>query len=251
MGDGLEHDLEMLAGRRVLFGHQSVGGNILDGLRVLLRRSGRELPIVEPPPADGAARFDGAESGVLVHAKVGRNADPQSKLDAFRELADAVPQVDVALMKLCYVDFDERTDADALFTSYHDTLTDLARRHPSTAFVAVTAPLRQTPSGPGVLVRALLGRPNRGKRENLIRHRFNERIRRAYPGTRLFDLAALEATRPDGRRESFRYQGQPGEGLTSAYTDDGGHLNEAGREIAARAFVRSLAAAAASLPRRA
>lgn len=46
----------------------------------------------------------------------------------------------------------------------------------------------------------------------------------------IFDLAKIESTYSDGSRETFTAQGQTYYSLIPDYTDDGGHLNEAGRK---------------------
>lgn len=247
MPHALAADLDALTGRRIFFGHQSVGENILAGLTTTLAAAGRAWPIVDlaagpPPPAPSP------DAPLLLHARVGTNQQPLTKLAEFRRRIDEdLPgAVDVALLKLCYIDIDERTDTTDLADRYLDTLRDLAARHPRVAFVAVTTPLRHSPGGLGVWVRERLGRPNHSKRANLARGRFNDRLRQAWPAARLFDLAAVEATDSQGRRQTFRYDGATGETLVGAYTSDGGHLNEAGQAHAAEAFVRALAQATRS-----
>lgn len=233
----LDAKLAVLAGLRIVFGHQSVGENILDGLRDLAREAGVQLAVVTPDDLPPSGK------GAIVHARIGRNTEPLSKLEAFGPLVDAAAArgpVDAALLKFCYIDMDERTDVDGLFEAYRSTLEAVAARHPATRVVPVTAPLRHSAGGPGVWARELLGRPNHSKLANLARHRFNERVRQHWAGRPLFDLAAAEATRPDGRRETVRASGTPCEHLLSAYTDDGGHLNVAGRRAAASALVTAL-----------
>jgi len=232
-------DLDDMIARRVFFGHQSVGDNILDGVRDLLRDSGRDWPIVEL----GAEVPDG---GALIHARVGRNEQPLTKCDDFRRILDEgrVGRVDVAVLKFCYIDVQPQTETTALCDRYRTTLEEMARRHPHTAFVPVTVPLRHAEGGPGVFVREMLGRPNHAKLANLARHAFNEWLRQGWTMSPLFDLAASESTRADGTRETFTYRGTTAENLVGAYTDDGGHLNVAGRRAVAADFLRVLAAAA-------
>lgn len=236
-----ETDLAHLEHVRVFFGHQSVGENILDGVRDLCTRVGRAWPIVlegEQVPRRG---------GVLLHARVGRNEQPLSKLEDFRRLLDEGlgQRVDLALLKFCYIDINERTDVEALFEAYRTAIDDLARRHPTVSIVPVTSPIRHVPGGLGIWARELLGRPNRAKLANRQRQRFNELIRSTYAGRPIIDVAASQSTRPDGRRDRFQCDGTSCDNLVSAYTDDGGHLNTVGRVAVASAFVRGLAEAAA------
>lgn len=238
MSRTLDHDLAALRGRRIFFGHQSVGDNLINGLRALTAGHPSALPIVEL----GASLPPG---GGLLHGQVGANFDPASKCTHVEALVDGplAGALDVALFKFCYVDIDERTDTAALAAAYCRTLESLAARHPGLVVMAVTAPVRQVERGFGVWIRERLGRVNRTKTANLARARFNAAVRTRWAGRPLFDLAAAESTTPDGRREMFRMDGQAVESLHGAYTTDGGHLTpEAARHLAG-AFLSALAAA--------
>jgi hypothetical protein len=235
--------LRELATRRVFFGHQSVGGNILDGVRDWLRESGVSWPIVAPAEAPH-------EGGALIHATVGHNAQPVTKCADFRRLLDGgtLGQVDVAVLKFCYVDVQRDDEVNVLGDEYRATLEDLARRHPATVVVPVSVPLTHVEGGLGVVARELLGRPNPSKLRNLARQSFNDQLRHRWSATPIFDLAAAESRRPDGATYMFTYQGRRAENLVAAYTDDGRHLNATGRRTVAAAFVRTLAAAVRAGP---
>jgi lysophospholipase L1-like esterase len=76
---------------------------------------------------------------------------------------------------------------------------------------------------------------------NLIRHQYNELLRSTYVGKEpVFDLARLESTNADGTTETVRYEGQRVPVLATAWTSDGGHLNEAGRQRMAKALLTTL-----------
>jgi lysophospholipase L1-like esterase len=80
------------------------------------------------------------------------------------------------------------------------------------------------------------------------RAQYNTLLRRAYAGREpLFDLARIESTAPDGHAVTVEWNASVAPAMASAYTDDGGHLNEQGRDVAARALIRVLAQAAAPL----
>jgi len=187
--------------------------------------------------------FDAGDGrGVFLHSAIGRNQHPDSKCEDFRRVIEQLRgQLDVALFKFCYVDFGDTADANDVFVTYAQTMEELRRRHPDVVFVHVTAPLRTVEGGPGVRVREALGRRNRAKHANARRNEFNALLRARYAGEPVFDLAAIEATRPDGGRETFRLDGRTYDALVPAYTDDGGHLNEAGRVRAAAGLVSTLA----------
>ncbi|GAG24904.1 unnamed protein product, partial [marine sediment metagenome] len=151
---------EALSRRRIFFAHQSVGDNILDGVRDIVREYGNiDLKIADvhgreaPPPA------------ALFHARVGQNGDPRSKLDGFRAALDAGlgERLDVAGVKLCFADVNRDTDAGAVFDYYQQTLGELEERYPQIAFIHFSAPIRSQPVGLKKqlknFIKSRLGRP--------------------------------------------------------------------------------------------
>jgi hypothetical protein len=228
------NDLARVATHRVLFGHQSVGTDILRGLATLAAASPTAgLQIVDASAAPSAGP-------VFAHAKVGRNGDPRGKTDAFATLLQAPVRFDVALHKYCYVDVRPETDVDALFVDYTKAMARLAAAHPRTRLVHVTIPLVRVPSGGVARLRALVSGPSAQERANRQREAFNARLRETFAREPLFDLAAVESSTPDGR--DHRVPAPDGvRAMVPAYTNDGGHLNDAGAARAAAALVRVLA----------
>jgi hypothetical protein len=228
--DGLAFD--RLAGLRVMFGHQSVGGNILEGVRDILatQQAGgwQMLHIADSAEASG---------GFLAHGRVGRNGDPRSKTQEFCE-AVAGPigaRIDVAFHKYCYADIDAHTDVDALFFGYREAMSELRAERPNVTLVHMTVPLVRVRTGPRAWLKRAIGRKSPRVADNARREAFNDWLRREYTAREpLFDLAALES-RSNGTRS-----------LRADYTDDGGHLNGAGR----RHVAGELLALLADLPRR-
>jgi lysophospholipase L1-like esterase len=234
----LASDLARVGSGRILFGHQSVGRNILDGVERLAAAPAPAVRVVEATSAGPLP------AGTLSHAFLGANGDPAGKLASFDALlaaaGDAPP--DVAFMKFCYADFGPGTDPAAVFAAYRAKLAELRRRHPRTTFVHVTAPLTIVQSGPKALVKRLLGQPPWGAVENVRRDDFNRLMRAEYEGREpLFDLAALESTSPSGARVTFEWQVRQVPALAPEFTDDGGHLNPAGQDRISRALVGFLA----------
>lgn len=220
---------ERLAQKRVCFGHQSVGADLMNGLSAL---DGCCLDIVQSHDPEIFRR------PVFAHFQVGENRDPQSKCRAFAQVIDngVGAQVDIALFKFCYVDITATTDVDELFQTYRGIMNHLSHRYPKVAFFHVTVPLRQVGDGWLGWLREKSGRFDPERDNQIRRHLFNQKLRSAY-GTsgRLFDLAKEEATYPDGRSSCFRHHGEAVPNLVSDYTDDGGHLNRhAAKEIAGR-----------------
>ena len=217
-----EADLAGLRRERVFFGHQSVGANILDGVRQLYGDS-------EPPDMTSITTvgdLHGAGAGFIADARIGENGAPATKIAAFDALlrAGVGDRVDVALMKLCYVDFGPRADPREVFTRYSRTMAALERDYPAVSFVYTTAPL-------------VSGEGPRSRYSNSVRTQFNSLVRAQPPGARLLDLAALEASGPDGRIEPGTVCGFTYESMRPEYTSDGGHLNPDGARRLARAFV--------------
>lgn len=235
---GLRSDLAELARRTIYFGHQSVGVDLIEGVRELAASEGIPLRLVDTRDATAIP------PGTFAHGGVAENGDPLRKLRSFEQALGTGPGVDIALVKFCYVDFDATTDVRTLFAAYRATLASLQARFPRTTFVHVTAPLTTLQGGPKAFVKRLLGRPPAGAAENARREAYNALLREATQGKEpLFDLALAESTAPDGRAETFEWQGRRIPALVPGYTGDGGHLRGEGRLRAARQLVSALASA--------
>jgi len=233
----LRADLEKVARRSVFFGHQSVGANILEGVKELAAQEGVPLRVAEVGEAGAVA------PGTFGHAFIAENGHPERKLEGLERALGAGPAaVEVAFLKLCFVDVVGATDARALFERYRTTLRTLQARHPRTTFVHLTVPLTTVQSGWKAFVKSLLGRAPYGFEENVRREEYNALMRQAYQGKEPFlDVARLESTAPDGRAETTTVKGRSVPSLVPAYTDDGGHLAGAGRRVVARALLRLVA----------
>src|SRR5262245_5285836 len=104
LSESLRADLQTIAEARVLFGHQSVGRDLRQGLQTLAKDADVSLRIVEiKRPAEALGDNQGA--GVF-HAFIGQNGDPGGKCEAFAGMlatAQPAPVYDVAAIKFCYV----------------------------------------------------------------------------------------------------------------------------------------------------
>jgi hypothetical protein len=227
-----------LSQKRIYFGHQSVGSNLLEGVADIARAKPQIR--LEVRETSDLSKLD--RPG-LAHSAIGTNSDALGKIrDFVRRVEAAGPRgVDVAFMKFCYVDFTATTDVEALFTAYHDAMKGLGQKMPSTRILHVTVPLTTPQAGWKAGVKRLIGKRPYGYDENRARHRFNERLRAQYGKGDVVDLAAAEATLPDGSLATVRVGSEPVPILPPAYTDDGGHLNEAGRRAGARTLLLALA----------
>lgn len=235
----LRAEIERISRWRIYFGHQSVGDNLLEGIEDISRSAGVAVNIASASTASGVG------PATLGHVRVPENGKPLQKLEAFERAMGTQPAgIDVALVKFCYVDFRPETDAKALFARYRATLADLQTKHPGTTFVHVTVPLTVVKGGPKEFLRGLIGRPPWATLANFKREEYNALLRQVYGGREpVFDLARVESTAPDGSAVTIAWQGRSAPALAPAYTEDGGHLNAAGRLRAARELISVLAAA--------
>jgi len=221
-------DVEAFAGQRIFFGHMSVGNNILSGLdevhasHDVARAAEIQIEPGEAPALPG--------DGVLVHSLIGENRHPVGKLENFDATlrAGVAEQVEVAALKFCYIDIRWNSDVEELFARYQKTLGQLEADYPDVRFVHMTVPLTTGPHGIRDHLKVLVGR-----NDNAARERYNDLMREAYGPDQLFDIAALEATAPDGTARERE--------LIGGYSSDGAHLNAAGSARIAAQFITFLA----------
>lgn len=232
---------QRLAGRRLFFAHQSVGGNVIDGVAEVLH-SHPEIPlrVVE---VSAAAAIDAPG---LYHKRVGVNGKPATKLAEFDSITTAAfadsGATGVAMLKFCYTDVKGATDPRALFEEYRREVDALRAARPGVVIVHVTMPLWVDTGIIDHWGTIALGKATPIRALNAARHKYNELLRQAYRGKApFFDLAAYEARRPDGTTSDVRYDGARVPALAPEWTTDGGHLNEAARRRMAEAFLVTLA----------
>ena len=227
---------QTLGTRRLYFGHQSVGGNIIDGVTAVLADH-PEIPL----QVFESTGVDSHSPPGLYQARIGVNGDPGSKTSAFDGIVGRGGAA-VGILKFCYVDVEGGRNPDSLFTAYQQNMATLRARMPGLVLVHVTMPLTTTGEGRRDLLKAkLLGRPT-SYDLNLIRNRYNALLRQAYVGKDpVFDLARIESTHADGSRSFFTRGSDTVFTMAPEWTDDGGHLNAEARRATAEAFLALLA----------
>jgi hypothetical protein len=234
--------IERLQSVRVFFAHQSVGDNIINGVSALVKQDhGASLDVIRLASAADAA------GGFLAHASLGVNGDPRGKTDAFvSALEGGLGQnLDIALQKYCFIDFEPTTDAQQIFSYYQQGVQRIHGEFPNLTVVHVTAPLMTVQAGPKAFVKKLLGRAPGQFEANVVRERFNELMRQTYGREPVFDLARLESSRPGApSRISSSFKGATAYGLLPEYTTDGGHLTGPAERLIAAEFLRFLASVA-------
>jgi len=224
---------ETLSKKTIYFGHQSVGFNMMDGIVDLLKENPQiKLNVVE---TSNPSEFT---PGVFAHSRVGKNVNPESKIKEFVKFMDdgIGGKADIAFFKFCFVDIHSGTDLQNVFEEYKTKMAEMEKKYSSTRFVHVSVPLTSQPDGfKGVLkrtkdfIKQIIGKIN--MYDNKVKYKYNEMLRKEYSDEKkLFDLAMVEATSPDGSKVLFSNGDNSKYALYSGYTDDGGHLDSIGRK---------------------
>ena len=106
------------ASKFVVFGHQSVGKNILDRMAAMENETGVSLN------RQSTRDLSGLASPAFIDFSVGQNGDPQSKVDDFVSLVETIAedQSPIAFFKFCYADVDAGTNVDEAFDYYKERM---------------------------------------------------------------------------------------------------------------------------------
>jgi len=230
---------EKLAQKKIYFGHQSVGFNIMDGvLDIIQENSTIDLNILETTNKTDFSK------GVFAHSRVGTNTDSTSKIEDFKRIIDEEIgyNPDMAFLKFCYVDVKEKTDIQSMFEKYKHEMNEIQNQHLETTIIHFTIPLTITKTTWKTRLKKILGKDDIWEyADNLTRNKLNQLIKKEYQGKQpVFDIADIEATRPDGTKKSFTYKGDTYLSLVPEYTNDGAHLNETGRKVVAQKLLKFL-----------
>jgi hypothetical protein len=234
-----DHQIADLATKKIFFGHQSVGSNIIQGIRELMATDPR-LKINVVKSADPQS----IPAPAIVEFEIGRNGDPRSKNEAFAAILDKGMGAHggIAMFKYCYVDIDSSTDVQKMFTDYRAEINTLKAKYPALKIAHITVPLTTVEPTTKAWIKSMLGRTTT-QDVNAKRNEFNNLLRKTYSGVDpIFDLAEVESTQSDGTRSYFIRDGEKIYTLAPEFTTDGGHLNEAGRRAAAEVLLQVLAA---------
>ena len=237
---------EKLAQKKIYFGHHSVGHNIINGIKDLMKENPKiKLNIVE------TADQSNFKLGLFAHSGVGKNTDPKSKIDEFAKFINKGigKKADIAFFKFCYVDVRTGTEVRNVFNDYKNIMSKLMNAYPDTKFIHVTVPLTTEPTVLQGLIRSaknvikkIIGRSVYDPHDNQKRSLFNEMLIQEYHGKApIFDLAKIESTFLNGTRCSFTKDGKTYYSMAPEYTNDGGHLNETGRKKVAEQLLILLA----------
>ena len=230
---------EELSKKKIYFGHQSVGFNIIAGIEDLMKEYPKiKLNIVETSdPKDFG-------SGVFAHSRVGKNTEPTSKTAEFYSFLEQgiAKQADAAALKFCYVDVNSKSDVQKVFDDYVKTIDSLKTKFPDLKLIHFTVPLTTIQTSWKTWIKKIMRKKDIWEyTENVKKNHYNDLLIAKYKGKEpVFDIAMVESTKPDGSRNTYEYNGKTYYSMMPAYTDDGGHLNEIGRKKVAAEFLVTL-----------
>lgn len=230
---------EKLSQEKIYFGHQSVGFNIIDGIKDLMEENPKiRLNIFETTDSNDF------NSGVFAHSKVGKNQDPSSKVGDFVKNIDSGigKSADYAALKFCYVDLVTQTKVQEVFDNYVKAIKSIKAVYPDLTIIHFTAPLTTNQSTWKTWIKKIMGKKYIWEyMDNGKRNQYNEMLLAEFKGKEpVFDIATIESTRPDGSRCRFEYNGKTYYSMVPEYTNDDGHLNAQGRKLVAAEFLITL-----------
>ena len=225
-----------LSQKKIYFGHQSVGFNIMDGVRDLMK----EYPVIKLNIVETSDASD-FKVGLFAHSRVGKNVDPKSKIEEFVSFMDkgVGKKADAAGLKFCYVDIKAETDGNGILSIYNNSVELLKKKYPDMSVIHFTVPLRANRTTWKTRIKKIIGKKKIWEyADNIKRNQYNEKLIEQYQGKEpILDIAKIESTFPDGRRCTFTQDEKTYYSLVLEFTKDGGHLNELGRKKVAEQFL--------------
>ncbi|MBC8379140.1 MAG: hypothetical protein H8E62_08200 [Planctomycetes bacterium] len=231
---------EQLAKKNIFFSHMSVGNNIMDGVEDILKQK-PNLPLktcrIENPETISNQGF--------CDSMLGSNANPLEKIASFQsQMQQLETPPDIAFLKFCYVDFYVSTDAQKVFNAYQKMVRELQTDFPDTIFMHCTVPLTSEPKALKrkikETIKSFLGKTTTID-HNKKRLEFGDMLKKTYAAETIIDITLYESTTPEGNYSFKSKNGLHVPFMVKAYTYDGGHLNEAGRERVAEQVLIQLA----------
>ena len=201
--------------KTIFFGHQSVGANLLNGIHKISPQSMENI----------------------TESYIGENRDPLSKIIDFEKNLKNINNVDIAMMKFCFVDIPNQHTPEQILEYYDAMIQRIQHQYPNIKIIHITVPLTSNPTGlinqTKTIIKKLIGKPTYNPILNKDRNEFNKLIKQKYSKDDIFDLAFIESN-------GERYQENGFPALFPGYTYDGGHLNEDGSRIIGKEFLNFL-----------
>lgn len=226
--------MDAVGAQRWFFTHASVGRNMISGMETLHTEDAGRYQLVVDGVAYNSSEERAADAGTTSAGTIYEvdrgNPGWASKFTIFdnsiRQSGWHWDKVDVAMNKLCYIDY----EADA--NAYINSMAALELEFADTVLVYTTMPLKRDVHTADLL------------NENILRNEYNDIVREfAIANDKLlFDIADIEAHDLDGNEHTFTHEGETYQRLFSGYTSDGGHLNDVGQRRVALGWYATAAA---------
>lgn len=233
-----ENEIKRIAGKiegkKILFGHMSVGDNMLDGLRMYMAPLGitTQKTEIDGQPLDKEAD--------IIHFYIGKNTQPKDKVDDFVKLIEKKAlhsPIDFAVMKFCYADFRPDTDPRVIYDYYLEAIVSLKKKYPQISFFHMTVPLTITTNTIKDRIKRLIGKEPWSDGCNRVRTAYNSILLNEVDKSMVFDIARIESTWPNGKREKTEKENHKWYSMVPLFTNDGGHLNDVGKKVVASEFI--------------
>lgn len=219
-----------LAQKKIYFGHRSVGNNIMDGIKDLMKKNQQiRLNIVKPDDQTNN------NTGFFMHSMINQNASPQSISEGYQKLIEPIGEnIDIVLLR--FTPFYGKKEMNEILADYKGAFKKLQKKYPGTIIVHNSFPLNQSRTTWKTWIKKIIGEKEIWEYDqNIIVNEFNMLLRDEYDGKEpFFDLAKFQSTFADGRRSTFTKEGKKYFHTVPAYTYDGTHLNEKGRKMIAK-----------------
>ena len=227
-------EIEAISSSKIFFAHMSVGYNILEGILDIQEHDNRFLKInIKELSDDNKIDVTG-----ILHKKIGNNGSAKLKFDAFNDMLinqGLGSEIDIVMLKLCYIDINEDTNIKNIFNDYLKTIDDINKCFPKLKIIHATVPLTTHSIGLKErlknIIKSDISNVKRNQYNNLLRNKFAD-------SDMVYDLAKIESTYANGDREHYKYEGERIYSLIGQYTYDKGHLNHLGRSLAAKELLR-------------
>jgi hypothetical protein len=113
--------------KKIYFGHRSVGNNIVDGIKDLIKANSHvKLNIVEPTDTFNS------KVGFFMHSLIEQNASPQSIANDSEQLLNEKGGGYFDIVLLRFTPFYDKKEMLDIFADYKKTLSQLKKKYPKT-----------------------------------------------------------------------------------------------------------------------
>ncbi len=215
-----EEIIETIKSDKILFAHQSVGQNIIDGISILSKQNNWGLNI---------KKNEEINNGGIYHVMIGENEKPYLKISEFKRVVEKNSNnLDIAIFKFCYVDVDEETNVEKLFNAYVDLVNEIEKKYPQIKLIKTTIPIRVINNSFTAKAKRFLGLNVWGDKAAYNRENYNNLVRKKYGKDDLFDIALIESSFKNKSNKVSTPYGYLFS-MDEAISSDGSHLNQVGK----------------------